>query len=132
MQREKVERQVTVLYAGRDPDLLFDVRRLLLEHVGDARYILTTADSYRAFVKEFLHGDFDTVLLCSSIENAERRKMASLVGRRSPSTPVIVFSEKPFSRYDFGTLTVDPQHECLLSALAETLREGRHYHSARH
>src|SRR5260370_36990200 len=70
------------------------------------------------------------VLLCSSIKNVERKKMASLVGQRSPSTPVIVFSEKPFSQYDFGTLTVDPRPESLLSALTETLKARPHYRSA--
>jgi DNA-binding NarL/FixJ family response regulator len=130
MLRRKAERRITILYAGRDPVLLLDVRKLLLEHVEDTRYIVTTADTYKAFVKEFLQGDFDMVLLCSSIKNVERKKMASLVGQRSPSTPVIVFSEKPFSQYDFGTMTVDSRPESLLSALTETLKARPHYRSA--
>lgn len=130
MQRKKAERRITVLHVCCDPVLLFDVRKLLLDHAQDVRYIVTAADSYKAFQKEFLHGDFDMVLLCTSIPDLERRKMASLVRRRSPSTPVIVFSEKPASHYDFGTVTIDPRAESLLSALTETLKVRPHYHSA--
>jgi hypothetical protein len=132
MQKKKTGRQITVLHASRDPVLLLDVRKLLLEQLGDARYVVTTADSYKSFMKEFLHGDFDMVLLCSSIENSERKKMASFVGQRSPSTPVIVFSEKPFSHYDFGTLTIELRRESLLNALTETLKARPQYHAARH
>lgn len=125
-QKEKAKPQIVILYAGRDSSLLL-VRRLLLEYAG---YIVTTAATYTAFVKEFYAGDFDGVVLCNSIKNQERRKMASLVHHRSPSVPVIVISETAFSHYNFGTLTVEPQPESLLQALAEALKSGHHRHSA--
>jgi hypothetical protein len=114
----KTERQILVLYASRDPVLLL-VRKLLLEY---AHYMVTTASTYRAFVKEFLNGDFDIVVLCSTIKNIERKKMASIVDHHSPSTPVIVISEGPFSHYDFGTVTVDPRPEAFLNSLADVAK----------
>jgi len=125
-QEEKTERQIVILYAGRDPGLLV-VRRLLLEH---ARCVVTTAATYQAFAKEFDGGDFDGVVLCSSVKNTERRKMASLVLQHSPSTPVIVISEGPFSHYNFGTITVDPQPESLLTAIAEAVKGPHRRRSA--
>src|SRR5579859_1141 len=118
MQGKKTERQILVLYTSCDPVLLL-VRKLLLEY---AHYVVTTAATYRTFVKEFLDGDFDIVVLCSTIKNIERKKMASIVHHHSPSTPVIVISEGPFSHYDFGTITVDPRPEAFLSALAEVAK----------
>jgi CheY-like chemotaxis protein len=121
-QKEQTKPQIAILYAGRDPVLLL-VRRLLLEYAG---YIVTTAATYPAFIKEFYGGDFDGVVLCSSIKNSERRKMAALVRDRSPSVPVVVISESSFSQHDFGTLSAEPQPEALLNALAEALK-GRHH-----
>ena len=118
---EKAKSQIVILYASRDPVLLV-VRRLLLEYAG---YIVTTAATYSAFVKEFTTGDFDGVVLCSSIDDSERRRMASIVEHRSPSVPVIVISESSFSRHGYGTVTVEPHPESLLNALAEAL-EHRH------
>jgi hypothetical protein len=120
-QKEKAKPQIVILYAGRDPVLLV-VRRLLLEY---ADYIVTTAATYSAFVKEFHGGDFDGVVLCSSIADSERRRMASVVQQRSPSIPVIVISETSFGHQDYGTVTVDAQPESLLNALADVLK-GRH------
>jgi hypothetical protein len=125
-QQDKTKSQIAILYAGRDPVLLL-VRRLLLEYAG---YIVTTAATYTAFVKEFYGGDFDGVVLCSSIRNSERRKMASIVCHRSPSVPVVVISETSFSQHDFGTVTAEPQPESLLSALAEALKSRHHRRSA--
>ena len=121
-QKEQTKPQIAILYVGRDPVLLL-VRRLLLEYAG---YIVTTAATYAAFIKEFYGGDFDGAVLCSSIKNSERRKMAALVRDRSPSVPVVVISESSFSQHDFGTVSAEPQPEALLNALAEALK-GRHH-----
>lgn len=118
--------QIAILYAGRDPVLLL-VRRLLLEYAG---YIVTTAATHAAFVKEFYGGDFDGVVLCSSIRNSERRKMAGLVQQRSPSVPVVVISESSFSQHDFGTVSAEPHPESLLDALSEALKSRHRRRSA--
>lgn len=80
-----------ILYAGRDHGLM-QSRRVLLEQEG---YVVNVCDNTEEFVARFLDGDYDLVLLCNSLRDAERERLTSLVHRFSRRTPVLLVSNLP-------------------------------------
>jgi CheY-like chemotaxis protein len=78
-----------ILSAGRDPDLL-KTRNAALQAQG---YRVAAAfDSYEV-VDKLLNGDFDLVLLCHTMPEEDRRRLARIISRHTPSTPVILISQ---------------------------------------
>jgi hypothetical protein len=74
-----------ILYSGRDIGLA-QARRLALEQAG---YVVVLCNDTEDFVRKFLDGDFDLVVLCNSLRDAERERLSSLVHRFAPRTPVL-------------------------------------------
>ena len=77
-----------ILSAGRDPDLL-KRRNAALMAEG---YKVASAWHSCEIVEKLLNGDFDLVLLCHSIPEEDRRRLANIVSSYTPSTPVILIS----------------------------------------
>ncbi len=74
-----------IIYAGRD-DAVIRSRRLALQ---EAAYVVDVSRSSEEFLQRFFDGDYDLVVLCNSLRQAERERMAGLVHRFAPRTPVI-------------------------------------------
>jgi hypothetical protein len=109
--------RITILNAGRDRTLLFTRTRVLEE----AGYIVTPAITPGEITEQFFRGDFDVIILCHSIPQEERERIAKLVRMQSPSSPVIALADLPTRKYDFGDLTVDSDAANLLRAIPEGL-----------
>ena len=109
--------RITILNAGRDRTLLFTRTRVLEE----AGYIVTPAITPGEITEQFFRGDFDVIILCHSIPQEERERIAKLVRMQSPSSPVIALADLPTRKYDFGDLTVDSNADNLLDAIPEAM-----------
>lgn len=79
-----------ILSAGRDPDLL-KARNAALQAQG---YRVAAAFDSDEVVDKLLNGDFDLVLLCHTMPDEDRRRLARIIGSYSPSTPVVFISDK--------------------------------------
>jgi DNA-binding NtrC family response regulator len=108
----------TILSAGRDRPLLYTRNRVLEE----AGYIVTSAITTAEIVEKFFAGDFDLIILCHSIPQDERQRIATLAHNHSPSTPVMVLADMASRRYEFGDLTVYSEATTLLESIPEALK----------
>jgi len=106
-----------ILSAGRDRPLLFTRNRVLEE----AGYIVTPAITPAEITEVFFRGDFDAVILCHSIPQEERERIARIVRMHSPSTPVIVLADLPTRKYEFGDMTIESDAASLLRSVPEAL-----------
>ena len=106
----------TVLSTGRDPNVLRH-RNAALEQAG---YTVVAANSSPEIVERLFNGDFDVVLLCNSIPEEERRRLAEIIRSYSPSTPVIVISDFEGRKYSYGTRTVRCFPDQIIAAIRET------------
>ena len=113
---------ITILSAGRDRALLYTRNRVMEE----AGYIVTSAITPAEITDFCFRGDFDLVILCHSIPQEERERIARLVRMHTPSTPVIVLADMPTRKYDFGDLTVHSEAANLLSCIPEALKLAAH------
>src|SRR6185437_13636343 len=78
-----------LLSAGRDPDLL-KARNAALQGQG---YRVAAAVESCEIVDKLLNRDFDLVLLCHTIPDKDRSRLARIIGSYSPSTPVVLISD---------------------------------------
>ena len=78
-----------ILSAGRDPDLL-KARNTAL--VAQGYKVAAASDTFEV-VDKLLNGDFDLVLLCHTMPDEDRRRLARIVAGHSPSTPVVLISK---------------------------------------
>ena len=108
----------TILSAGRDRALLYTRNRVLEE----AGYLVTPAITPAEITECCFKGGFDLVVLCHSIPQQERKRIARLVRMHTPSTPVIVLADMPTRKYEFGDLTVYSEAANLLSCIPEALK----------
>ncbi len=106
-----------ILYAGRDHGLV-QSRRLVLEQAG---YVVDLCENSEDCVRKFLEGDYDLVMLCNSLRDGERERLASLVHRFSARTPILRVCSMP------GELRQAPEPACtgeprvILEKVAATL-----------
>lgn len=110
-----------VLSVGSDHTLL-GMRTLVLASAG---YQVASALGPAEFVSKFFDGDFDAVVLCHSLTEDQRQRIAELVRRHSPSTPVVVLGRTMGSHYDYGDFTVSGDARDLLGALSRLPRDGQ-------
>jgi len=106
-----------ILYAGRDHGLV-QLRRLVLQGKD---YVVDTCDDIEDFVRKFLDGDYDLVLLCNSLRQGERERLISLVHRFSRRTPVLLVCSSPAesAHHSYPACTGEPQ--AVLRAVGEVL-----------
>jgi DNA-binding response OmpR family regulator len=110
-----------VLSVGHDHTLLA-IRNMVLSQSG---YKVVPAVTAAEFVDRFFGGDFDLVILCHSIPEEERRRMADIVRQQSPSTPVVVLNNGFEGRHAYATATVPADVRDLLEALPSVLEQTR-------
>ena len=110
-----------VLSAGHDHTLLA-IRNMVL---GQSGYRVVSAATAAEFVERFFGGDFDLVILCHTIPEDERHRMADIVHKQSPSTPVIVLSDGLTDHSPYATATVAADVRDLLQALPAVLATAR-------
>src|SRR5205085_9344042 len=80
---------IVILSAGRDHQLSRKRDQALIA----AGYNVVSANNSPEIINKLFNGDFDAVILCNTIPNEERRRLASIIKSYSPSTPVVVISE---------------------------------------
>ena len=106
-----------VLSAGRDPVVLRN-RNAALEQAG---YTVASANNSPEVVDRLFNGEFDVVLLCHSIPEEERRRLAEIIRNYSSATPVIVISDFDGRQYSYGTRTARCFPDQIIAAIRETL-----------
>jgi DNA-binding response OmpR family regulator len=106
-----------LLSAGHDADLLKQ-RNAQLAAAGFN--VASASDSYEV-VEKLLNGDFDLVVLCHSMSDEDRRRLARIISSYSPSTPVVLISREDTDECESGAGTVRCHPEQLLAAVAGSL-----------
>jgi DNA-binding response OmpR family regulator len=106
-----------LLSAGHDPDLLKQ-RNAQLAAAG---FKVASASHSCEVVDKLLNGDFDLVLLCDSMPDEDRRRLARIIRSYSPSTPVVLISSEESAQCEPGIQTVKCHPEQLLAAVAASL-----------
>jgi CheY-like chemotaxis protein len=110
-----------ILSAGRDAYLLKKRNDALTE----AGYIVVSASSSYEAIERLLNGDFDLVLLCHSLSNEERKRLAGIVKNYSPATPVVLIADMDGQQYEYATRTVRCYPEQILAAVKNMLETRR-------
>ena len=111
-----------VLSVGNDSTLLA-IRKLMLTNAG---YTVVNAQGAQDFVSKLFDGDFDVVVLCTSLTPVERRQMAALVRQHRPSAQVFALGDQADGECG-GVSAVQGDTKDLVRALAslgQTLRPG--------
>ena len=111
-----------VLAVGLD-SLSLEIRNSLLQSAG---YIAVSAHSLREAANQFLNGDFDLVLLDSSLTTKDRNRITSLIRVSGSRTPIVsIASETTASKNDrddsFVDATFDGHPDNLLRGIRSVL-----------
>ena len=106
-----------ILSAGRDADLL-KRRNAALTEQG---YKVAAASNSCEAVDKLLNGDFDLVLLCHTMPEDDRQRLARIIASYSPSTPVVIISETQRSDCQMGPRVLSCRPDQLLHTLAHSL-----------
>lgn len=109
-----------ILSAGRDAELLKH-RNTALAALG---YRVAAASDSLEIVDKLLNGDFDLVLLCHTIPDEDRLRVARIVAGYTPSTPVVLVSEDGRSQFAAGGRIVQCRSEQIMSTLIHSLVPG--------
>jgi CheY-like chemotaxis protein len=112
---------IVILSAGRDP-YLSKKRDLALAGAG---YKVVSATNSPEIINKLFNGDFDAVILCNSIPNDERKRLARIIKSYSPSTPIIVLAEMEGRQYDYGTMTASGSPDGIMAALRQAFAPPR-------
>jgi DNA-binding NtrC family response regulator len=116
-----------ILSAGRDAQLA-SKRSAALNSAGYEVVTVTTASD---LINRLFSGEFDAVILCNSLPDQERRKLAGIVKSYSPSTPVIIVADTQGAQYDYGTRTASGAPAELIAAIGNAFSSGKNLRSAR-
>lgn len=106
-----------ILSAGRDADLL-KTRNNALAAQG---YNVAAATDSVEIVDKLLNGDFDLVLLCHTIPDEDRLRVARIVGSYTPSTPVVLVSQDAAGESAAGARIVQCRPDQIMSTLTHSL-----------
>src|SRR4051812_40469350 len=110
-----------LLSVGHDSALLA-IRNLILASAG---YTVVSASTPEEFVTRFFDGDFDAVVLCDSLQEDQRERMAAIVHDHSPSTPVILMRKPLPNSSDLHEAIIMGDSRDLVRMLPQVLhREG--------
>jgi DNA-binding response OmpR family regulator len=107
-----------LLSAGRDPNVLKQRNAQLLA----AGFKVASATNSHEVVEKLLNGDFDLVLLCDSMPDEDRNRLARIVSGYTPSTPVVLISIADGEEHAPGGGSVRCHPEQLLATVAESLQ----------
>jgi CheY-like chemotaxis protein len=106
-----------ILSAGRDTELLKQRNAAL---AAEGYHVASAAGSYE-IVEKMLNGDFDLVLLCHSIPDDDRRRLADIINSYTPSTPVILISDDDQPQFDPVPRAVKCAPEQIMSTVRNSL-----------
>jgi len=106
-----------ILSAGRDSDLL-KKRNTALAAMG---YKIASAFDPGEIVDKLLNGDFDLVLLCHSMPDDDRHRLAHIISRYSPSTPVVLISDDVSGSDEFCRTALKCRPDRILDVVAHSL-----------
>lgn len=106
-----------ILCVGRDPVLL-KTRRLALVTAG---YAVESVASTTGAIERVFQGDFDLILLCTSLREEERLPLVSVCRRQTPFTPVLIVSETGASVPAAGVQVMPALQHQIAVAVAEAL-----------
>jgi DNA-binding response OmpR family regulator len=106
-----------LLSAGHDSYLLKQ-RNAQLAAAG---FKVASASDSCEVVDKLLNGDFDLVLLCDSMPDEDRHRLARIIRRYTPSTPVLLISSENSYEFEPGLRTVRCHPEQVLAAVAGSL-----------
>lgn len=108
---------ITILCAGRDV------------HVMEARSKALTAAGFNVvcshgdeFMEKLFEGNFDAIILCHSLREEERRRLAGIIKSYHQATPVVVVSDLQGRKFQYGTRTVWNYPEEIIASLRELTR----------
>lgn len=107
-----------ILSAGRDPELMKQRNAQLLA----AGFKVASATNSCEVVEKLLNGDFDLVLLCDSMPEQDRERLARIVSSYTPSTPVVLICSAEQAKQAFSGGPVKCHPEQLLATVAEWLQ----------
>jgi len=110
-----------ILSAGRDSDLL-KKRNTALANLG---YKVAAASDSCEVVDKLLNGEIDMVLLCHSMPDEDRRRLAHIVSRYSPSTPVVLIGKGLSDGDESGVNALKCPPERILDVVAHSLPPPR-------
>ena len=113
--------RVVVLAVGYDPVLL-KTRGQVLQSEG---YTVVSVRSLKRAITQFAEGDFDLVVLCHSIPQEDRQRLAYLIRGHSSRTPIVFVSSGLCQYEPSADLTTENNPDDLLSDLREVLRKNR-------
>ena len=109
-----------ILSAGHD-SVVLKRRNAVITAAGYS--VASATDSHEA-VDKLLNGDFDLVVLCQSIPDDDRRRLARIISSYSPSTPIIMVSQGQRDDYEFGTLALRCRPDQVVAAIQDCLAEA--------
>ena len=92
---------ITILSTGRDAHAM-EIRNRALTAAG-----FTVVSSHAdELMEKLFEGKFDAVILCHSLREEERRRLAGIIKNYHRATPVIVVSDLQGRKFQYGTCTV--------------------------
>ncbi|HUS19535.1 MAG TPA: hypothetical protein VMZ25_07780 [Terriglobales bacterium] len=114
---------ISVLSAGRDLSLLTKRSEVLSQLGCSVTPVVNSAD----LVNTFFDGDYDLIVICSSIPPDERRKILMLVKHYRPTMHAILVSDfaDQSSAYELPSLgvRVAPEPTALIHAVSRSFPE---------
>jgi DNA-binding response OmpR family regulator len=110
---------IIILSAGRDSRAVESRNNALIA----AGFTVVSADR-EEFVEKLFDSKFDAVILCHSLHEDERRRLAGITKSYCPTTPVIVVSDLHGRQFHYGTRTVLNYPEQIIASVRELARSG--------
>lgn len=105
---------IIVLSAGRDARAVESRNNALIA----AGFTVVSAER-EEFVEKLFDGKFDAVILCHSLHEDERRRLAGITKSYCPATPIIVVSDLQGRQFHYGTRTVLNRPEQIIASVRE-------------
>ena len=112
---------ITILSAGRDAHAM-EIRDRALTAAG-----FTVVSSHvDELMERLFEGNFDAIILCHSLREEERRRLAGIIKNYHHATPVIVVSDLQGRQFQYGTRTVLNYPEQIIASVRQlTGSKGR-------
>ena len=105
---------ITILSTGRNARVM-EARDTALIAAG-FNVVSSHADE---FMEKLFEGNFDAIILCHSLREEERRRLAGIIKSYHSATPVIVVSDLQGRKFQYGTRTVWNYPEHIIASLRE-------------
>jgi len=111
---------ITILSAGRDAHAMENRNRALT-----AAGFTVVSSHVDELMEQLFEGHFDAVILCHSLREEERRRLAGIIKNYHRATPVIVVSDLQGRKFQYGTCTVWNYPEQIIASLHQLTGSNR-------